>query len=77
MRANVLLAMGFHLALVLSVGLLAYSCPITISCPIDGEAMFQEGCDYNTQTRHTVCRYGHDHYENGTKVHHYNYVDCG
>jgi hypothetical protein len=53
------------------------SCPVSVKCAVDGESMFQEGCDYNTGTHHQVCKYGHDHYEDGSKVHHYIYVDCG
>jgi hypothetical protein len=61
--------------LLLAVGY-ALACPINVSCPVDGMAMFQAGCDYNYQTHKQVCRYEHKHYENGGEVTHYQYVQC-
>lgn len=55
----------------------AGQCPFTVRCSIDGMMMNPEGCEYNYQNHHKVCKFGHDHYENSGMVHHYQYVDCG
>ena len=52
-------------------------CPFTVQCSIDGETMYNEGCETNMSNFHRVCRFGHDHRDfDGRTMHHYVYVDC-
>jgi hypothetical protein len=71
---------GAKTALVVALLALAitpvFACPVSVNCAIDGMAMFQTNCEFNVQTHKQVCRFEHQHFEDGQNVTHYRYVQC-